>query len=431
MPVTKPRASRPQYELIELLERVGHHVGLSRTLIRHVVYLLRHTQDSDWEQGRAIVYKSVCYMARELGISERSIYNREQALADTLGLFISGGRRYGHRDRNGTLQHASGINLYPLYTLLPTLRHAFAREQIHLAQWRKAKTALSQVKAEIRRLLNTATRLKLTEAIDDTAKLTEQLPARIRASMTLYELQTYLRYSLQIRTSLEQAIRLWKNGELPAETSDMAEENFRHKEYPRESQADSKESGCSGLGIKKSPDLSPDSVDNPPPPSAPAPQKHEALQAKEITVDNFNDDFDDDDIDNITLDTALPAATKEFLSRLNYGSEMLTEQDVINTAVQILPELGISDLAWIEACQVMGGYCAALCVIVTQSKAKQGQIHKSTGGYFRGMSRRALTGDLNLKASLMAPPSPPSWRSSLYASTSQTSSFGTPRGKVA
>ncbi len=80
-----------------------------------------------------------------------------------------------------------------------------------------------------------------------------------------------------------------------------------------------------------------------------------------------------------------------------------TEHDVSAAAVQMLPELGINQTAWRDACEVMGHNDALLALIITDANRFTPEIRvQNPGGYLRGMTSAARNGTLNLVGSLKA-----------------------------
>ncbi|MFG6526445.1 MULTISPECIES: replication initiation protein RepC [unclassified Sulfitobacter] len=80
-----------------------------------------------------------------------------------------------------------------------------------------------------------------------------------------------------------------------------------------------------------------------------------------------------------------------------------TDHDFSYAVVQMLRELGISNSAWNDACNVMGFADAVLAVIITDANRFSPEIRvKCPGGYLRGMTSAARNGQLNLIGSLKA-----------------------------
>jgi len=77
--------------------------------------------------------------------------------------------------------------------------------------------------------------------------------------------------------------------------------------------------------------------------------------------------------------------------------------DIECAAFEILPELGIHQSAWFDACASMGPALAAICVILTDARIDDPDrpVH-SPGGYLRSLTAAHLAGNLNVMGSLIA-----------------------------
>ncbi len=397
MPVTK-------YELIDLLRAAGHHLGLTPTLVNHLCYLISHTQVQDWhDENRAIVYKSVTLMALDQGVSERQIYNREQSLAEILGLFIVGAgnhRRYGLRDKSGNLLRAFGIDLTPLHGVIPMLRQIVSNRAAEKAEWSSLKNRLEVMRRQIRGLTRSILESGQSEVLSDLCSEIKQLSGRVTARTMIVELRNRLKIAQQIKLQLEEWLLSITCGQ-SVEISDQSEILFRHKDTLRHSDSDSDESGCRALWIETSTDLSPVSVDK-----SKALQRGETEKSSDTALVFSVDGYlcrrvgaVPDSDKGLSLERVLASASREFVDALPYGTAPLTEDDVIAQAVDLLPDLGITPSAWAEACQIIGAWPAAVCVVLADQRARAGTI-RNPGGYIRAMARRALSGELRLSASV-------------------------------
>jgi hypothetical protein len=72
---------------------------------------------------------------------------------------------------------------------------------------------------------------------------------------------------------------------------------------------------------------------------------------------------------------------------------------LVSAARDSLRRLGINGFQWDEACQILGDYGAALCVLVTERKHRLGQVQAGRL-YFQAMARRALHGRLAIHRSI-------------------------------
>lgn len=229
-------APSARYAIINLLQKAGHTLGLSRPMIDHLTYLIRHTQEVDWQPGnRAIVYKSVTLMARDQGIGERQVNNRERELIDALDLehAPSGNfRRYGYRNKEtGRIVRAFGIDITALKSHLPALETALAEQEAAEARWRDRKHELSGLKGRIRKLMDAATAQGLGSTAEALQTRHAGYLARIRAETTTQEIERRILCARTLKDALERALLLGKTAEQPVKTSDRAEADFRHKDF--------------------------------------------------------------------------------------------------------------------------------------------------------------------------------------------------------
>jgi len=236
-----------QFELIYLLERVGPRLGLSKSGIDFARYVLRHTQAIDWQPGNhVIVYKSVFEMARDNGISERQVYNLEQQLCEVLGVEIratANRRRYGHRDSDGRITFAYGLDLSPLKELVPELHRQRAALDAEASQWKKLKRQVAECKRITRALADTAEHAGLSLA--DLQERLRLLKKRILPTAPLTWLQSLLTGLRDVQARLEAALLDWKNSAQSVEISDPSAQNFRPNKYPTDLPTDDLSSVCS------------------------------------------------------------------------------------------------------------------------------------------------------------------------------------------
>jgi replication initiation protein RepC len=72
---------------------------------------------------------------------------------------------------------------------------------------------------------------------------------------------------------------------------------------------------------------------------------------------------------------------------------------VVEAALWLSGEMGISRTLWAHACQVMGRDTAAVALAIVSTKAP-GHFTGSPGGYFAGMVKRFAAGELHLARTL-------------------------------
>ncbi len=93
----------------------------------------------------------------------------------------------------------------------------------------------------------------------------------------------------------------------------------------------------------------------------------------------------------------------QFYLHSRYGNKPrpINESDIINAADAIRSDLGISKSAWADACRVLTPVGAAICIMIIDQKAHDGEEPiRNPGGYLRGMVKKAKEGKLNLHGSV-------------------------------
>ena len=90
------------------------------------------------------------------------------------------------------------------------------------------------------------------------------------------------------------------------------------------------------------------------------------------------------------------------------GGERASWRDVVDGASVLLPQLGISQHAWGEACHEISREGAAVAVAIIAAKHGKGMVRKP-GGYLRWMTREIAAGgvlDLGPKVYGLRAPDP-------------------------
>ncbi len=364
-----------QFEIIRLLERANSHLGLSKGAVNFLSYALRHTKEVDWEPGNAaIFYKSVSVIASDLNLSERQVYNLEKSVCEFFGLTIratANKRRFGKREstaeNRGKIIFAYGLDLSPLKEKIQSLRESVRRIEERRAEWAKFKRLLAEEKRAARALGEMLVKLDTDSAAEFYAPPAE-LSLRVTVRTSTEELRHRVDVAQRYRKELESAVLAAHS----VKTSDRSAKNFRHKEYPTKDLADAYASVCT------------DADDANEAFSAPAPAK------ADISV-RFSSGAE-----QVSLRAAWNAASDRFRSLMGDASD---QNQLITAAENSLRRLGITRFQWDEACQILGNYGAALCVLVTERRQGLRQVHASCA-YFQAMVRRSLRGKLAVQRSI-------------------------------
>ena len=369
------------FDVLRLIRDVGHEIGLTGSDIQHLDYLISHTRELDWHPGaQPIVYKSVCKMARERGITERQIYNRESKL-HALGCLtwsdLGNFRRTGCRDATGRIVFAYGINLAPLASMYDDLVELKKRQVADLAAFDKTRRQLSALRRRI--LVKITTAQELDADVEEIVAQFTALP-RVRATTPTPHLATIISQAVTIEAQLGQVLEAIKPQaeEVPGpcgltpNTSDQPEENFRHIQPTNNPQL-SQDNTCNPLVVNDSED----GVET-------------RLPAKPSTGAEY-----------ITLAMAMNAASDAFIACVHPTGRRVETSDVIDAAARLCSHHGISQSAWVDACSIMGRYTAAIAVLIIDRNINHPITPiKSPGGVLRAMTRISRVGELNLQRSL-------------------------------
>lgn len=391
-------------ELLDLLPVAANRFGLRRRALDHLIWLIRHTRVMDWEPGnRAVVYKSVSDTAAERQVTPRQIYNYEQDIAEAFGLRVElayNRRRYGRRDQEtGRIVTAFGFELTGLRHALPVLRQAKAEIDAENERRRTLKRELAMIRGQVRKLADALIAYGDTVYIETARKIAESIKGRVNEGTSILELERRIIAADHARRGLQALLLQGKTCGSDVKISDTSEKNFRPIDPTLDLQTDFK-SGCSPDEDNTAEKLTR---------AVRVESRPGELSGKGAVraLREPNQDFDgpayvppeETGARRISARMAVKAASVRFLAHIPLEPRQPTPDDVVEAAKRLLPALGISRAAWRYACQIVGPYPAALCVLVTDRAATERSISRP-GGYFRSMAKRALAGELALDRSV-------------------------------
>jgi replication initiation protein RepC len=361
-------------QALAALKQAARPLGLSPRLRDTVDVLFAFSQPQDWQPGaRPIVWPSNRKLETTLGLGRRQVQNVLNALIRAkliTPVDSPTGRRWGHRDaKTGKIIEAYGFDLSPIalrYAEFVAIAERDAAEERERAGLRRRLTIARKA---IQQIAETALEHRLTDR-DWHYWLAEALTLglTIRDDLPLEALQAVVAELERRRTDGEAALRAAFDSQQNAPVGAIACTPITTTNQPKADNSATRNSDSekprSGQG---------DSPTSPHPASPEHPQP------------------------------TLPSVTPKFV--LNVSPELKpylftaspSWADLVEAADRIRQKLGISRPAWIEACQAMGRYQAAIAVAVIAAK---GETIHSPGGYLRGMIDRAQNGELHLSNSL-------------------------------
>jgi DNA-binding transcriptional MerR regulator len=404
-------------ELLKLLPEVGHKLGLGGASLRYLSWLIeRCTKEVDWEPGaRAVVYANVGDLAARYPgrVSVRQINHYDSEIICQLKLpdMRSGnGRRYAQRDpATDRIVHAFGFELTGIAEKLPDMRKAKAELDAAEAMRRQRKRLLTVERARVRRLLVAAQSLDQVQQTDReraqviAAPICERVTARQLTDVR--KLEALIVAAQHAAKEIEMLLLAGKTGGSDVKSSDVSEENYRHLHSKLNSEIPL--TGCC------SPDG--DTAARTLAGAARATRPAECSRMKHAAQPEHADQITEyrgpaflppeaTGAYMIAPTVALAAASERFRAHLPPGCRP-SVGDIEVAAQALRSEVGVGAWAWRQACELVGTYPAALCLLAAERRAADGVVG-SIGGYFVSMIRRGRTGTLRLDRSIRGLASP-------------------------
>lgn len=391
-------------DLLYLVKDIGRHVGFTPAMISLLEYYVRFTRESDWQEGgRPIVYQSQAKTACHFDVSERQIQRLEKALFDLGALTwdtAGNNKRFGVRSESGELLYASGVDLAPLAALREMLEAKKKDVELEHAAWFETKRQISFYRSRIRSLIAEATACPGLERVAAEADHAYQgIDGHIRVGKDLAFLRDLLKAHLDVYNTLSTAIEAHTpasancglNSELTEKESSTDAEKVVHLYSTNKPQFSKENTGSSPMDRN----ASEGSVAA----SSGAKSGHgaggEAFREEWIAALAAEKS-------RISWKQVLAACSDRFKDRFPMTTgRPLGWPDIVDAAYDLLPTLGVSRSAWLEACMVMGRDGAALSVMIIDRKMQDAPDSiKNPGGYLRAMTKKAKEGKLNLHGSV-------------------------------
>lgn len=399
-------------ELLKLLPEVGHKLGLGGASLRYLCWLIeRCTMEVDWVPGaRAVVYANVGDLAARYPgrVSVRQINHYDREIIDELALpdMRSGnGRRYADRDPlSGRIVHAFGLELTGLAEKLPELRKAKTELDDEEAKRRQRKRLLTTERARVRRLLMAVQSLDLVPQAD--RERAQVIAAPIGERVTVHqladvcELEALIVAAQSAARELEALLLEGKTCGSDVKTSDVSEENYRHLHSELNSEIPLT-GCCSPDGDTAARTLGGAERETRPAERSRMKRAVRPEHAKQI-AEYRGPAFLPPEATGaymIAPTVALAAASEHFRAHLPPDCRRPSVGDIETAAQALCGKVDVGEWAWRQACELVGAYPAALCLLAAERRAADGDV-ASIGGYFVSMIRRGRTGTLRLDRSI-------------------------------
>ncbi len=369
-------------QALAAFKRAARHIGASPRLVQLVDILFSWTKPQDWEAGRTpLVWPKNETLADAMGLEIRQVQNLLRQ-AVTLRLLShrdsANGHRGGRRDERGVIVRGYGIDLSPIGVRYPEFRQLAEAAALEARRRDECRRRLTIARKSIYQIAQAALDQGLSGAnwleeielarmaahharglrdIEQLASIAERLEDR-RASV-------HAAFSRAI-AELISATKPLENNQDSVEITPAAATDYTHNRTtnPLQPAFAGLRNGFRGKGSGYDVRLL-------------APQSN-----VEVDLERYGVDVD-----------FVGKVCAELTWELEFGRR--TWGDLVRIAERTALQNGITGHAWSEACRVMGEKGAAAAVIATVHKHRTGEV-RVPGAYLRGMTGKALSGELNL-----------------------------------
>jgi replication initiation protein RepC len=349
---------------------------IPRSVIQVIDTLFAWTKAQDWTAGQTpIVWPSNEKLAQKLGVSVRQVQNLLDS-AVRAGLIShrdsANGHRLGKRDPSGRIIWAYGILLSPIGTRTAEFEAIAQQGAAADARIDALRKRLSSAARQVAALAQTSCEQAFgnTGAENDHAEA-QQLLLKVRRTRDETILRETAEHVEGIAQKLEAAIAEYFNAEQLVTTTNKTSPADAEKFTPNTTTSQpqtAKAAYSRGYPEKSS-------------------GSYSVAQDKPQT--DVETDLAEYGVDPAFISNVAP----ELCYQLEFGSKKWG--DVIGVAETLVSQHGIHKQAWHEACRIMGQKGAAASVIATIAKYLAGEVLRP-GAYLRGMSDKALRGELGL-----------------------------------
>lgn len=383
-------------ELEGLLLDVSNHIGISDSLLKSLLAMMRETRPSDWcdPSKEPTCFAMQCNIAFTLGKSARSVRRDETMLEQRFGFIRKNVAGNGSRCRlkiSDGIEFSQGISFSPLIEKVPDLlllRDKIRYERQHSSRLKRKCSALRR---NVKKVLM---EFQASHPENDDLKALSETylswPRRYSAFSSLEALEDHYSDVLVASEQADQLRLLFLNMSGQADSSVLP--------YIQDT-TDNHSVNCNAR-INKRSDHRSDSNFNP---SSPA--KAEASECLENKCETSPEECKSKFMEKLTPQRLFWLSSEEMriYIRHHQGQKAVpSAMDFIQASIDRLSELGINKSAYIAAQEEMGDMATALCILIID----RNRFHPETpirnpGGVLRSMTKRHAAGMLNIVGSLI------------------------------
>jgi replication initiation protein RepC len=379
-----PRGTAKPLRFLAGFQEAEPYLGLPAHAFKLVSWLVKQTQDQDWEEGsRPIAWPSARRQAEFLNLSEARVKHLNRQLFEA-GIFVirdnEQGKRYGRRGPDGRILEAYGFDLSPLALRYDEFVATAAAARVERERMRALRKRITLAR---RAITQTGAALAELAAVPETWPHLAAEAADLVVAARRTERSDDLAFVVQGLERRQAEAEQWlRDVPKPVETSPSGLENEPHITTTNLTQnpmdtviADEKSSLVSPPVPKSEAPVQPQQVPSPTPRFEPSPERPRLgtpAQLLELAP---------------RLERYMPAGANPGWPAITTAAEWLSG------------ELGVSGSLWRQACGVMGETYAAVAVALVSTR-DAAHFTSGAGGYFAGMVKKFEKGELHLERTL-------------------------------
>ncbi|NRA86542.1 MAG: hypothetical protein HRU28_03940 [Rhizobiales bacterium] len=369
------------YDILNVIKRIKRSLGLNGTDIEILEKLFLFSQKQDWVEGaRPIVWPSNFLLSEETGIEIRSIQRSLSKLVRKCLIAPKDsptGKRYGRRTGGirTSIVEGYGFDLSPLAVRYEEFLDLHDQQKAIMEHYRSINKRITIAKKSINMIINAAIDAGLAgdwiENYSDTTKRSKDIDDAQKTLSALLLVQEELNeaYNIAIKTT-KMTRQRDKNVMHIENTTDInisiCNENVSKRNCSTEQ---------SSIYLKIA--------------------KRDLMGMQKNSVSNLMPQQEENSSEPIKLSYGLvKKACPEFQNYLK-GE---TVADYMNAAETVRIMLGVSKDGWLQAQNAMGQNQSIVAIAIMLENFEKINNH---GGYLRGMTKKAVAGDLNLVGSLI------------------------------
>lgn len=383
-------------EVAIALKRAAQPLGLSSTAYHVLDILLGLSKPEDWSgANRPVVAISNEKLASYVGRSERTVIRAIKQLVEARILAYrdsSTGRRWVHRNDNGDITYAYGLDFTPARIRYREIKRLADQWQAELNAQREARRAVTKLSRAIVDIIEATTDVDLSDFRDQMTAIMESGKGVQEKMVLLQDLQDLLIEA--VTAGHEQAQKSPNNQNMTGEHDMSVTPLF----------ITNSQNSCTNKRTSASADET-----NPKTDAAYgdeiAPEKEQAAGPggksgrntgqKGAGKADFTHSGPLDAVSISLLESACTTVQNDFGLSFKSWPELMSAAEVMRLGI------GLSESAYAEACGRLGRQAAAAILAVVAEKAlRDPERISSPGGYFRACCDRAAEGKLALARSL-------------------------------